>query len=242
MPEPEAEFLRNLGAKERKLRRLACDDAIAALRERPELRDPLHRVLANGTPEARFSAVWILFRSGNSSLRLLPALLDSLELPDGDLRWSAVHMLATLGRIHPEVLHLLLHEAREARQPTRRRMSLFALRELAPEQDATHAVLLSALDDSDSAVQRAALSCFAKLCETPRTTADRILQILESHPDPRMRRIAAAVTPEVVAAHPELLEDARRLLGALRASSDPALARAARAALPRLPEHPGSAS
>ncbi len=238
MPEPAAELLEKLGAKERKLRRLACDDAVAALRAQPELRDSLQRVLADGTLEARFSAAWVLFRSGNASLRLLPALLDSLEHADGDLRWSASHMLATLGRIHPEVLPLLLHEAREARLPTRRRMAVFALRELAPEQAATHAVLLSALDDPEPAVQRASLSCFAKLCETSRSTARRILQVLESHPDLSMRRIAAVVTPEVVASHPEPLEDARRLLGTLGTSSDPALSRAARSALARLPGQP----
>lgn len=194
------------------------------------------RLLGDGTPEARFSAAWILFRRGEGSLRIVPTLLDSLEHADGDLRWSATHMLATLGRMHAEVLPLLLHEARKARSPTRRRMALFALRELAPEREETHAVFVSALKDSETSVQLAALSSFGKLYEPDRAAADQILEILKSHPDRRMRRIAAAVTPELVSAHPDTRERARPLLDALLTSADPALSRAARSALARLAE------
>ena len=114
-------------------------------------------------------------------------------------------------------------------------MALFALRELGPERPETHAVFVAALDDPDPEARRAALSGFAKLQEPDRSAAERVLSIVRADPDARMRRIAAAVVPEVVNDHPEVRAEARRLLRELLTSSDPSLGRAARAALDRLP-------
>ena len=154
-------LLERLGSASRETQRRACDEALERLREDAGLRDGLRELLRGEDPLARFGAAWVLFQSERPSLRLLPALLGSLELRDGDLRWQAAQMLTALGRLQPEVLAVLLHEAAEAASPVRRRMAIFALRELAPERLETGRVFLRALEDRDDDLRRAALSCFA---------------------------------------------------------------------------------
>lgn len=229
------ELLERLGSEQRSIQRGACEEACQRLADEPELRDALREMLRRGAPRARFAAAWVLFRSEPPGLRVLPALLDALELRDGDLRWSATHMLASLGRTQPEVLAVLLDEAADrGRDPTRRRMLLYALRELGPERPETAAVLLGALDDPSAELRRAALSSFAKLAEPPRACLERALEIARADRDVKLRRIAATVLPALAQHHPELREAAGERLRALEVDPDLLLSRAARAAALRL--------
>jgi hypothetical protein len=114
-------------------------------------------------------------------------------------------------------------------------MSLYALRELAPERPETGEVLLGALADEDGAVRRAALSCFAKLSDPAHALAERALALAGgSDPDPRMARIATVILPDLVLFHPDLRAEASDLLDALERAPDPSLARAALVARERL--------
>jgi HEAT repeat protein len=230
-----------LASPDRAEQRRACDEAATRVTQEPGLRDALRDLLRDERPLARFAAAFVLFHTERPSLRLLPALLESLELADGDARWQAAQMLAALGRMHGEVLPVLLSDARSAESAVRRRMALYALRELAPERSETADVFLGALDDGDGHVRRAALSCFAKLSDPPRALADRALALARgSDPDPRMARIAAVILPDLVRFHPELRADAAALLDALERADDPSLARAAFAARQRLDGAPTS--
>lgn len=235
-----AELLVRIGASERAAQRRACDEALERVRSDVELRDALRELLRGPNPLARFGAAWVLFQSERPTLRLLPALLDALELSDGDLRWQAAQMLAALGRLQPEVISVLWHEAGSAAAPARRRMALFTLRELAPERPETAAVFLQALDDADGDVRRAALACFAKLGEPSRELAERALALAcGADPDPRMARIAAVVLPELAKHHPDLTAPFVRALQELEHAPDPSLARAAQAARARLADTDG---
>ncbi|HXZ86208.1 MAG TPA: hypothetical protein VEI82_12035 [Myxococcota bacterium] len=228
-----------LWSSDRAEQRRACDEALARIPGEPALRDALRDALQAGSSGARFAAAYILFQAERPTLRLLPALLDALELADGDVRWQAAQMLAALGRLHGEVLPVLLADARGAASPLRRRMALYALRELAPERSETSAVLLAALDDGDGHVRRAALSCFAKLSDPPRALAERALELARGRdPDPRIARIAAVILPDLVRHHAELRPRAEQILGALERAEDPSLARAALSARQRLAELP----
>jgi HEAT repeat protein len=232
---PFADLLARLASSDRADRRRACDEALERIAREPGLRDALREALQTGSASARFAVAFVLFHAERPTLRLLPALLDALEQADGDVRWQATQMLATLGRLHGEVLPVLLAEARGAAAPLRRRMALYALRELAPEREETAAVLLDALDDGDGHVRRAALSCFAKLSDPPRALADRALALAGgADPDPRMARIATVILPDLVRHHAELRAETDMLLDALEHAADPSLARAAQAARLRL--------
>ncbi len=233
-PVESAELLERLGSADRTAQRLACDELAARLHDDPGLRGALLGRLRDGTPLARFASAFVLFNAERPSMRLLPALLDALEIPDGDVRWQATHMLATLGRLEGEVLPVLLHEVHDAELPTRRRMALYALRELAPERLETCAAFLRALDDADAGVRLAALTCFAKLGDPQRAALDRVAEIARSHADPRMSRIAVIVLPDLVAHHPDVRDEVTTLLESLRSSTDASLARAAEASVARL--------
>ena len=236
-----ADLLARLASADRAEQRRACDEAALRIRTEPGVRDALRELLRDPRPLARFAAAFVLFHAERPTLRLLPALLDSLELPDGDARWQAAQMLAALGRLHGEVLPVLLGEARGALSPSRRRMALYALRELAPERAETGDVFLAALADEDGHVRRAALSCFAKLSDPARPLAERALALAGgADPDPRMARIATVILPDLIRFHPELHADAAQLLDSLERASDPSLARAAFAARQRLSAAPAT--
>ena len=230
MSEPDTLFER-LASPSHRVKHAACDEALSRLRADPSFREPLRALLGSPNPHARFSAVWVLFQAERPTLRLLPALLGALELPDGDLRWQAAQMLTALGRLAPEVLPVVLHEARASESAVRRRMAIFVLRELAPERAETGAVYLAALDDRDPEVRRAALSCFAKLTDPDLALARRALALAGgSDPAPRMARIATVVLPGLASFHPELRGEIDALLDELERSSDPSLVRGAQAA------------
>jgi HEAT repeat protein len=227
-------LLDDLASPERPVLKRACDALAARLAGEPGLRPALLERLRGSDPIARFGAAHVLFHAERPSLRLLPALLASLDLPDGDLRWQAAQMLAVLGRMQGEVLPVLVHEARNAESATRRRMALFALRELAPESEEVEATLLAALEDADGDVRRAALSCLAKLAAPSRASLERALAAARSDPDPRMRRIAVVLLPGLVRAFPEERLQVKALVEALAHEPDPSLVRAARAAAVQL--------
>ncbi len=170
---PDATLLAQLGSTQRSTQRLACTVLAERLGEHPELREALRSTIREGTPLARFAAAFVLFGAERPTLRLLPALLDALELEDGDIRWQATQMLATLGRLQGEVFPVVVHEARNAPSPLRRRMALYTLRELAPESEESAAATADALDDPIAEVQRAALTCFGKLSGANRDARSR---------------------------------------------------------------------
>lgn len=237
--DPEAsvravELLEALGSTDRAAQRAASDDAIELMRKDRSFRDALVKLMRGGSPLERFGAAYVLFHDG-PSLRTVPALLESLDLDDGDLRWTATHLLVTLGRTQPEVIALLLHEISAGTSARRRRMAIYAARELSPEIDETAAALLKALDDPAAEVRLAALSSFGKLATPDRAIRERVLSLLVEDPDPRMRRIAAVVAPDLYRDDPEGARKVRELLQELVGSSDDELGTAARLALRRLP-------
>lgn len=240
LPSTEA-LLERLGASDVRTQRSAHDEAIRRLPGDRALRTALLDVLRGGAPRARFAAAAVLFRAERPDLRLLPALLGALELDDGDLRWSAAHMLAALGRLQGEVFPVLLHEAAHADHPVRRRMAVYALRELAPERPATAEAFLAALDDPEPQVRRAALSSLAKLDEPSPVCLERALAALRSEGEPELRRIAAVLLPGLLVHHPGADGEVRFALAQAAASDDPPLVRAATLALSRLSGAPHAA-
>jgi hypothetical protein len=227
-----AELIARLDSADRAEQRAAGSEIARRLKAEPELRGALYERLRAGAPLGRFAAAWSLAQVERPNLRMLPALLAALELADGDVRWSAVQLLVDLGRVQSEVLPVLVHEAGRA-EPLRRRMALYALRELAPEAPETQARVLEALEAPEAELRRAALSSVAKLVDPSPACLERVLDALERDPDPRMRRIAAVVVPDLGARFPELADRARGALEAAARADDVVLARSARAGLAR---------
>jgi hypothetical protein len=229
-----ARLLDALGSPDKAAVRRACDAIAARLKQDPELRPALLARLRDGSPRARFAAAWALAQVERPSLRMLPALLAALDDADGDVRWSAVQLLVDLGRVQGEVLPVLLATAAAPEPPPRRRMALYALRELAPDDPRTHARVREALDAGEPELRRAALSSVAKLAETEPSFTPRVIDVLAREADPKMRRIAAVVVAALASRDPGSAAACRSALEEASRSDDPLLARSAAQALSRM--------
>ncbi len=141
-----------------------------------------------------------------------------------------------LGRLHGEVLGVLIGLLKGGEDAVVRRMAAFCLRELAPDRPESASVLVAATHDPDLQVRRAALTALAGLLDPPPEVGERVLAVLTRDEDPAARRLAAVVLGELGAASPGSLPpgawDRLRALAAEAATAD--LRRAAERALARL--------
>ena len=187
-------------------------------------------------PERRWGAALTLARLEPPSPRLLPPLVEALGAADGDVRWAAARVVVDVGRLHGEVLPLLVGLVREAEPPVVRRMAAYALRELAPDRPEAADALVDAARDADLHVRRAALTAMASLLAPPPHVGRCLLETLRADADAAARRLAALALGEIGAADPEAVppETARQLHEVQAADGDPDLQRAAGRALARL--------
>jgi HEAT repeat protein len=227
-----------LGDPAKPVMRAASDALVAIARRAGGVDEPLRRALHGGERSLRFGAAFTLARLEPPGPRLLPALVEALASADGDVRWAAVKLLVEAGRLHGEVLPLLIGLARSGENPVVRRMATFALRELAPDRAEAAEVLLAGAADTDLHVRRAATTAMASLLDPPRSVAAHLLSALRSDPDAATRRLAALALGELGAGQPHALPDdtAQQLAAAAAAGEDPDLRRAAQRALDRLRE------
>jgi HEAT repeat protein len=185
-----------LGAPAREVAKAAGDALVALARASdgiaPLLRAALRRERAgaSGAAGRRIRAALALARLEPPEPALLPALVEALGARDGDLRWAAARVLVDMGRLHGEVIGVLVGLVRAADDPAARRMAAFALRELAPDHPETARALVEATRDDDRHVRRAAVTALAGLLDAPPEVAAR-LAALRDDPDPTLARLAA---------------------------------------------------
>ncbi|UCE86252.1 MAG: HEAT repeat domain-containing protein [Deltaproteobacteria bacterium] len=238
--DPAAEALvpalgRALGDPEKDVSR-AASDALARLSGRCAGVGPvLNAALRSDEPRRRLGAALTLARIAPPGAKLIPPLVEALSSPDGDVRWAAARRLVEAGRLHREVLPLLLGLARSGEAPGLRRMAAFCVRKLAPERPESARALLAASRDDDRHVRRAALTAMAALLAPPTELWSRLLAVLRTDPDAVSRRIAAATLGELAVNHRDETPDAVvPALREARRARDPDLERIALRALARL--------
>lgn len=216
--------------------RAASDALVEIARSAGDVQETLRRALHSEDPGRRWGAAFTHARLEPPGPRLLPTLVEALGSRDGDVRWAATRLIVEAGRLHAEVLPLLVGLVRGGESPLVRRMATFALRELAPDRPEAARVLLEATGDCDLHVRRAAYTAMASLMAPPPDVAVRLLDTLQHDADSATRRLAALALGEIGAAAPEALpeETATRLRDAGDASQDPDLRRAVSRALARL--------
>jgi HEAT repeat protein len=215
----------------------AASDALVEIGRRDRHVDTVLRdALRSESPRRRFTAAYTSVRLQPPTPSLLPALLEALGSTDGDVRWAAAKILVDLGRLHGEVLGVLVGLLRAGDDAVVRRMAAFCLRELAPDRPEAAGVLVLATQDPDLHVRRAGLSALAGLMDPPPEVWDRLLEVLSKDEDPAARRIAAVALGELGAANSRALPTpARDRLRALAVEAcEPDLRRAAQRALARL--------
>jgi hypothetical protein len=211
----------------------AASDALVRLRARvPDLEAQLRERLRARAAAARWATAYTLARLAPPDPGLLPAIVEAMAAPESDVRWAAARLLVDLGRLHPEVLRVVIGLARAADQVSVRRMAVFALRELAPDEPLVAEAVLEASRDRDVELRRAALSSLAKLIAPPRAVLERLL---EAQSTAAVERSLALVSlGELCARDPALLVPrVSRALEEARQSSDPDVKRAAERACQR---------
>lgn len=169
----------------------AASDALARVgRGAADVLAALRETLRRDAPGRVFAAL-ALARLEPPGPRLLPALVEGLAHPRGDVRWRAARCLVDAGRLHGEVLGLLVGLVRgEGEAAGTRRMAAFALGELAPDLPEAAAALLEASRAADLPVRRAALTAMASLMDPPAPVLERLDEVARSDADPAARRIA----------------------------------------------------
>jgi HEAT repeat protein len=197
------------------------------------LGDPVRRALHSDQPRRRLGAALTWARIEPPPPRLLPALAEGLGARDGALRWAATRTLVEVGRLHGEVLPLLLGLAATHADPVVRRMAVHALRELAPDEPRVAEALLEATSDADRRARRAAYAALAGLLDPPERVFARLGEALRGEVDPASRRIASVALGRLGAAAPERVgpEALAALREAQRDASDADLRRGAERAL-----------
>ena len=225
----------HLGDSDRGVARAASDALVQIAANDPGVETTLRRMLRSDQPRQRFGAATTCARLGPPEPRLIPALVEGLQADHGDIRWSAAKLLVDAGRLHAEVLPIVLGLVRGGANPEVRRMAAYCARELAPDRPEAAAALLDATRDEDPTVRRAGLSALAKLIEPPAEVCDRLIETVRSDTDPASRRIAAVALGHVGVWASDARQPAvREALRGVVEGEDPLLARAALGALDRL--------
>ncbi len=216
--------------------RAASDALVAIARQSGGVEEAIRRALHSDEPPRRWGAAFTSARLDPPGPRLLPALVEALASPDGDVRWTAARLLVEAGRLHGEVLPLLIGLGRGGEKPIVRRMATFALRELAPDRPEAAAVLLEGASDTDLHVRRAATTAMASLIDPPAAVGAHLLGALRQDPDAATRRLAALALGEIGSGHPKAVPPDTRgqLEAAATGAEDPDLIRAIERALTRL--------
>jgi len=177
--------------------RLAASDALAKLGCSHDVIPALKRALHGDDPRARWGAARTLARLAPPEPALIPAAVQALASDQGSERWQAARLLVELGRMHGEVLSLVLGLARSGDSLEVRRMAIFCLRELSPDGSHTREVLLESAGARDTALRRAALTALAGLLDPPATVLQKLAEAAEADRDPACRELATRALDEL---------------------------------------------
>jgi HEAT repeat protein len=179
----------------------------------------------------RWGAAFALGRIGVLEVGMIGPLLEALESHDGDRRWAAAELVVACGRMHrTAVVDALLGASTRSDSAVLRKMALYALRDLAPEEGSVRDAFVRGLGDGDAGVRMAALSGVCRVEPPPDGVCTVVLAMVSGDPEPGVRRAATSALGYVGrgdAAASSALDAAAR-------SDDPGLRRAALTARRRL--------
>jgi HEAT repeat protein len=225
-----------LGDPEKPVARAASDALVEIANRIGDVQSAIRKALRSEVPSRRWGAALTLARIEPPGPRLLPPLVEALGSADGDVRWAAARVIVETGRLHGEVLPLLLALVRNGERAIQRRMASFALRELAPDSIEAAEALLEATRDTDLQVRRAAFTAVASLTAPLPGISTRLLEAVHEDDDAASRRLAALSLGELGRANPQAIspEAIRQLREAERHCQDPDLRRALQRTLERI--------
>jgi HEAT repeat protein len=199
---------------------------------RTEVVSRLRTAIVSDNPRLRWGATYALGRLGIVEPAMIGPLLEALGQQDGDQRWAAVDLLIACACSHPELVKSTLLDAAADPEPERRKMALYALRNVAPASPDVHQATLRGLRDPAVGVRFAALSALARLEPIPPEASALVLALCRGDPDAGLKRAALCTLGQVGCR----VSDVEAALAAAATSDDPAMRRAAQVARRRLGE------
>ena len=179
-----------LGDADRHVARAASAALARIARETGGAGDALRQALRGDERDRRIFAAFTWAELEPPGHRILPALVDGLRHPEGEVRWAAARLLVTTGRLHPEVLGVVLGLLGGDETPGARRMAAYCVRELAPDLPEAAQALVTASRDDDVHVRRASLTAMAALVDPPPPVRERLAEASGDDPDEVARRLA----------------------------------------------------
>ena len=225
-----------LGDPEKAVARAASDALVEIATRIGDVQSAVRKALRSEVPSRRWGAALTAARIDPPGPRLLPPLVEALGSADGDVRWAAARVIVETGRLHGEVLPLLLALVRNGERAIQRRMAIFALRELAPDRIEAAEALLDATRDTDLQVRRAAFTAMASLTDPLSGIPTRLLEAVHEDDDAASRRLAALSLGEIGRENPRAIspEAIRQLRDVEEQCQDPDLRRALQRTLGRI--------
>lgn len=225
-------LVRCVGSDSKAVQRRAAD-AIArfAIRD-ARITGLLYMLLNQDDQRARWGAAYTLGLVDDAlDLRALPALLEALSAGDGDVRWAAAELMVRLGEENREqVRGQLLGLAREG-SLNGRKMALYCLRDLGDGGEEILALAENVCADRHTLLKLAALSLVSRMPDHGDRAASIARRLLETDPDPGVRRSAAVALGHIGNRSDGVLAALRR---ASVSEADLFLKRSAQRALKRL--------
>lgn len=182
----------------------AASDALVALSERhAEVHGALRSALRSEEPRERWGGAFTSARIAPPQPGLLPVLVEAMQSRDGDVRWAAARIAVDMARLHDEAFRALLGLASAADDVALRRMAIFCLRDLAPDDPAAARVLLEATREDEPHVKRAAFTAIGNLSAPPDEVWSRLIEAVHRDPDPPSRRIAVLAMGQLCQQDPD---------------------------------------
>ena len=185
-------LLADLDSSDKPTLRAAVDELIKRAVAAPDVVAELNRLLDDSRGPYRWPTAYVLAHLPHPSTRVFAVLLNTLDLPDPDIRWAVMLLLVRLAKTDGRIIRLLF-ELRKTGTPTQRRMALYCIRDLHLPDAASLEELLDSLRDSDPTVRVAAVTSLKGRKDIDAYARKKLCEVFVEDPELKVRN-AAAVT------------------------------------------------
>ncbi len=184
-----ASLIESLAHSDRAVVRTAIDSLVTIGHGRPEVRESLNRLLQEVSSAKRWPVAYTLGQLSQPSSSCLDILIEALGSEDPDMRWATLQLLIRLGKNDKRILPLV-SELLNSGSPTQRRMAVYCLRDLGPED---RSVQLQCLGDTDPLVRVAAVIALSKQSRLSEDVLSVLVRLNSNDTDSRVRNAAGFV-------------------------------------------------
>lgn len=218
-------LIADLEQSDKSIVRAAVNVLASLAKNSAELRAQLQRRMADPQVQNSWAMAYVLAHLPQPSRDVVDRLLDSLDHNDADIRWAIGLLLVRLAGSDEEITRELMRLCAIG-NALQRRMAIYCLRDLNPQDEASTRVFLVALRDPDPRVRIAAATGLKrKNLDLP--GKDALLAVFLEDPDDRVKSVAAVTLAQIGESSERFL----RALNFAESSADEPLRRAVKAAL-----------